>query len=167
MDEAKGTEVPNSEQYDFYQIQMRVGNKSVTGNLSQDLFIPDDPDEIADALRKQPSAAFYYASVSEVAKGELAKLKNEFELWYADRYMEVKRELAGEFGKSYASDTMVKYGVMEHYKEQYTTYINDIARAEYRRNVLTLAAKAFSDKGLACVNLLSWKKTQYMEAGRG
>lgn len=160
------TKIPNSEQLDFMHIQLKVAGTVVTGNLSEDLLIPDDPELLAEEISKYPSMLFYWSSVAEVAKRELERVNREFEVWFSSKYVECKQELTEEFGKSYVTDTLTKSRVFDKYRDEYEEWQDAIAKAEYRKGILSIAASAFKEKGQAMINLMSWKKQQ-MKADEG
>jgi hypothetical protein len=160
------TDIPDVDQLDFMHIKVKVGGGTVTGDLSRDLRIPEDPEELAREIAKYPSQFCYWSAVAEVAKRELEKNKNQFELWYAEKYLVCKKEMVEEFGKSYVTDTMVKARVYEKFGEEFKEYQDAVSKAEYRKAILVVAANAFKEKGSSMINMLSWKKAQYADSGK-
>jgi hypothetical protein len=160
------TEIPNPEQLDFMHIKVKVGGGTVSGDLSKDLSIPDDPEELAREIARYPSQYCYWASVSEVAKRELEKLKNRHDMWYSEKYLAAKKEMVGEFGKSYVTDTLIKAKIYEDFKEECEEWLEALSKAEYRKSILGVAANSFKEKGSSMINILSWKKQQLNDSGK-
>lgn len=158
------TQVPNPEQLDILHIKMKVGKTSVSGDLSKDLQVPDDPELIIEAMTKNPSMYFYWASVTEVARGELERKKYEFDMWYAERYMQCKKFCIDEFGKSAVTETMVKAKLFELYGTEYSEWQEEIVKAEYRKSILAHATKAFSERSNSLINILSYRKQEWKDS---
>jgi hypothetical protein len=138
----------------------------VSGDLSEDLAIPEDPEELIDALSKSPSMYFYWSTATEVARAEVEKAKRRFEMWYAAKYKEARAELLQEIGKSYITDTMIKGYVFENYGEEYEQLQDAIIEADYKKGTLSWASKAFLERGNSMINILSWRKKDREEQGR-
>lgn len=146
-------------------LSLNVGTTHVTGDLAKDLEIPEDPESLIEEIRKYPSMYCYWSTMAEVAKKEIEVTKNQYEVWHAERYLDVKRELMDEFGRSAVTESMVKARMLESYSEEIAQFEKAISDAEYRRSVLAIAANAFKEKGQAMINILSYKKQQLNDSG--
>lgn len=157
------TGIPNAEQLEWMQVKLKVGSRVVSGDLAEDLAIPSDPEDLLEALSKSPSMYFYWSTATEVAKADVERAKRRFEMWYADKYKEARKELIEEIGKSYLTDTLIKSRIFETDGETYEELQDAIITAEYKKGVLAFASKAFLERGNSMINILSWRKQDRLE----
>lgn len=160
------TNIPNPEQLEWMNIHLKVGKRVVEGDLAEGLAVPEDPEDLLKALARNPSEYFYWSTAAEVGRGEMEKAKRRYEMWYAKKYMEARKALMEEVGKSYITDTMIKGYIFENYPEEYEEYQDAILEAEYKKGTLDKASKAYYERGNALINILSWRKKDREEQGR-
>jgi len=155
-----------AEQFDPYHVRMKIGKQWLTGNFSEDLAIPDDPESLVQEIQRQPAMYYYWSSMAEVARGQHERAKGEFERWYADKYSEARKLVVEEIGKSYVTDTLIKAKVFELWGPEYDERYETVLSAEYFKNTMNIAAKSFLEKSSSMINILSWRKANLQEAGR-
>jgi hypothetical protein len=158
--EAKALLEEKDDQLSFMSIKLKVADKTVSGDLSKDLRIPEDVEELVKEIERYPSMLFYWSSVAEVAKSERDMLEQRYDRWHSEIYLKCKTELHETQGASKVTETQIKAYMQVKYGDEMSAKKEEIVKAEYRRAMLLLVAKAMQEKGSAMINVLSWRKQQ-------
>jgi uncharacterized DUF497 family protein len=151
----------HDDQLSFMNVKLNIGNKQVYGDLSKDLEIPEDIEELAKAIDKYPSMLAYWGSVAEAAKGERDLLEQKYDRWYAELYLQAKEECESAAGKKAPTEAFIKSYMLKEYGDQIEEKKRALVTAEYRRSMALLVFKCVQEKGSSMINVLSYRKMQY------
>ena len=132
----------------FMNIHFDLGKAGeISANMDEELNIDtSSPEVIANQLDKSAAIMYYWGSISETAVKLDAKVKTEYDKWWAGVYTEVKADLLDKLGKTSTTESSIKNEVIRRYPDEYEKWAKEIANSKYRKNRLNWAKECFSKK---------------------
>jgi len=150
---------------DTLKFQITIGNDKIIFDLSKELAVSGDPNDIADRLKEHAATYAYYSIKSEEASLLEQKLQHEFDVWLAELYEATKTALLEQYGKSQVTERFINNKIMAEHKDEYQDKRMELLQASFRKRKLAVAQKAVDKHGISLVNLLSYHKKELEKLG--
>jgi len=143
-----------------YVVRVELPGNKIEEDINEELtdYSIDEPFEIAEAMSKQATRYYKWATWAKDARKVVVTLDREFETWYAKATKKVREVLIRKEGNSRPTKDDLKNGITIYFNKSLIAWQEKIDRAKEDLEILEIAVKANTVKQamiVSCGQLVS------------